>query len=228
MLRSLVGSEMCIRDSAHLKQALESSIFTAGGLAGGGYKSKLGASTVTSELMRILESPSAEDAVLHSMLHATLERGSRASKGRVSRPRCLQCDSCLSLQHGGAVFKCAVCPHYVLCTACEQQGSHPHPMLYITNGTKVPKFVSATVRESPGMYLSGGGQMAVHHDVICDSCNAAPIWGARFKCCVCDNFELCSQCIQQVSPGLHDSTHVFLKIPNPTMLPDSIAIEIDD
>lgn len=210
----------------NLKQALEQQIFTPlqGSIHGAPYKEKLVEPQVTTELMRILESPDPADSVLHDMLRATIERhNERASKGRIAKPRCYQCDGCLTLQHGEAVFKCGVCPNLVLCGKCEP--GHQHPMLYITSNTKVPRFFSATLGGSAA--VGGNPAVAVHEGVCCDGCQQVPIWGPRYKCVICDNFELCSRCVLLTHPG-HNSSHVLLKISTPSMAPDSFAIEIED
>jgi len=52
----------------------------------------------------------------------------------------------------------------------------------------------------------------VHHDVTCDSCNQSPIRGVRYKCSVCNNYDLCANC---ESFGKHDSSHPLLKFLRP-------------
>ncbi|KAH8647042.1 heterokaryon incompatibility protein-domain-containing protein [Tricladium varicosporioides] len=48
-----------------------------------------------------------------------------------------------------------------------------------------------------------------HQGVVCDGCNH-DIYGVRFKCCVCSDFDYCSQCIQS-SNDTHPS-HNFREI----------------
>lgn len=38
----------------------------------------------------------------------------------------------------------------------------------------------------------------LHHYHRCDSCGVEPIWGTRFKCLVCENIDLCENCLDQV------------------------------
>jgi hypothetical protein len=47
-----------------------------------------------------------------------------------------------------------------------------------------------------------------HHGVICDGCGASPIVGARFKCTVCPDYDLCEACEEQ---NLHDADHPMMK-----------------
>lgn len=53
----------------------------------------------------------------------------------------------------------------------------------------------------------------VHRGVTCNSCNSGPIYGLRYKCMNCVDYDLCETCeaLQQ-----HPKTHLFLKIRIPT------------
>jgi hypothetical protein len=53
---------------------------------------------------------------------------------------------------------------------------------------------------------------AIHHGVCCDGCNAAPIRGERYKCTVCHDYDLCSNC---ESKNLHPEDHPMMKIKVP-------------
>jgi len=50
------------------------------------------------------------------------------------------------------------------------------------------------------------------HNAFCDNCNAK-IRGIRYKCLVCDDFDLCETCEQL--PNVHNDTHNFVKIRTP-------------
>lgn len=62
---------------------------------------------------------------------------------------------------------------------------------------------------------------AVHLRVICDGCGANPITGVRYKCAVCNDFDLCEACEANTS---HDSAHAFLKIKTPAAAPAAIMV----
>jgi outer membrane biosynthesis protein TonB len=53
---------------------------------------------------------------------------------------------------------------------------------------------------------------AVHQNIICDGCEQTPIVGARFKCTVCPDYDLCSAC---ESKNIHPSSHALLKLKEP-------------
>ncbi|KAL8693566.1 MAG: hypothetical protein Q9224_003729, partial [Gallowayella concinna] len=49
----------------------------------------------------------------------------------------------------------------------------------------------------------------VHRGVNCNSCNAMPIRGIRYRCTNCHDYDLCEQC---ESLQVHEKTHIFYKI----------------
>jgi len=53
---------------------------------------------------------------------------------------------------------------------------------------------------------------AVHEGVHCDGCGAHPIVGARYKCTVCYDYDLCSKC---EATGQHDERHPLIKMNMP-------------
>lgn len=53
--------------------------------------------------------------------------------------------------------------------------------------------------------------LPVHENIICDGCKANPVIGVRWKCLVCDDFDLCDACH---SSGSH-SQHQMLQIEIP-------------
>ena len=49
--------------------------------------------------------------------------------------------------------------------------------------------------------------MTVHKEIKCNKCNKKPIVGFRYKCTICDNYNLCEQCEENT-----DHIHDFIKI----------------
>jgi len=54
----------------------------------------------------------------------------------------------------------------------------------------------------------------IHHGITCDSCEKTPIEGYRYKCVVCDDFDLCGNC---EAAGRHPG-HNMMRIANPEMV----------
>jgi hypothetical protein len=50
-----------------------------------------------------------------------------------------------------------------------------------------------------------------HPNVVCDGCQGY-VYGVRYKCCMCPDFDFCETCEAR---DAHDPTHVFLKIRRP-------------
>eukprot|EP00698_Gefionella_okellyi_P007023 TRINITY_DN170_c0_g1_i2.p1 TRINITY_DN170_c0_g1~~TRINITY_DN170_c0_g1_i2.p1 ORF type:complete len:557 (-),score=118.14 TRINITY_DN170_c0_g1_i2:70-1740(-) len=52
----------------------------------------------------------------------------------------------------------------------------------------------------------------IHHGVTCDDCGTSPITGARYKCTVCHDFDLCQDC---EAKGEHNPRHALIKMAIP-------------
>ncbi|KAF7649035.1 hypothetical protein LDENG_00148360 [Lucifuga dentata] len=85
----------------------------------------------------------------------------------------------------GTRFKCMVCPDYDLCSQCQARGFHTEHALH-------PIFAPPPV---------------LHPNVTCDGCDS-PVAGTRYKCTVCRDYDLCSQC---QAKGFH-AEHPLLPI----------------
>jgi hypothetical protein len=57
-------------------------------------------------------------------------------------------------------------------------------------------------------------QDIIHSRIICDICDMNPIVGIRYKCIVCDNYDLCSDCKRNPA-GKHDEEHEMISIDDP-------------
>jgi hypothetical protein len=56
-----------------------------------------------------------------------------------------------------------------------------------------------------------------HHGIICDMCNKGPIVGARYKCTVCEDYDLCAKCEATAQhPPQHPLIKMRLASPAPT------------
>jgi len=56
------------------------------------------------------------------------------------------------------------------------------------------------------------GAPAVHYGVVCDSCDGSVV-GFRYKCSICDDYDLCSRC---EAAGRHPE-HCMIRVPAPAM-----------
>lgn len=54
----------------------------------------------------------------------------------------------------------------------------------------------------------------IHDNIRCDGCQEGPIKGIRYKCSVCEDFDFCGNCEEQM-----DHPHPFLKIRSPSENP---------
>jgi len=129
------------------------------------------------------------------------------------------CDGCQS-KVVGIRYKCSVCRDFDLCESCEAKGGvhdQHHPLLKIS----VPVRSQSCRRRGgwghPRKFGHGHGfgnppESDVHEGVVCDGCNDNVV-GARFKCSVCPNYDLCESC--QAKGGIHDPAHPLLKIASP-------------
>lgn len=52
----------------------------------------------------------------------------------------------------------------------------------------------------------------VHNEVYCNGCGKQNITGARYKCLLCKNYDLCEDCESKPAHPNHDPMHMFVKI----------------
>ena len=80
--------------------------------------------------------------------------------------------------------------------------------------------LTATVRgakrfeQPPQQEPAGVGANVTHHGVTCDGCDKAPIVGFRYKCVVCDDYDLCGSCEKA---GKHPG-HNMMRISSPEVI----------
>ena len=64
-------------------------------------------------------------------------------------------------------------------------------------------------------FLNNIDEDILHHYFSCNNCNSEPIWGNRFHCLECDNFDLCEACFDKelaLENNVHLKTHNFNNI----------------
>jgi len=119
----------------------------------------------------------------------------KAESSEIPVHRNVQCDGCQEHPIVGARYKCTICPDFDLCAACESKNIHPdsHPLLKL----KEPR------------------RSDTHYNIICDGCGMNPIQGARYKCAICPDYDLCSAC---EAKGDHPEEHALVKLKVPTKI----------
>merc|ERR1711918_301358 len=77
-----------------------------------------------------------------------------------------------------------------------------------------------------GSELNNMGQSQViyeHPGYVCDGCDQGPIYGPRFMCSVCKDFDYCATCEER-----SNHPHPFIKIMHPSQKPKAIFMTIDE
>jgi len=87
-----------------------------------------------------------------------------------------------------------------------------------TPASPVP--VKEEVKEAPRVVEKEVKNLVVHDRVICDGCKMNPIIGIRYKCGLCQDFDMCSTC-ESSANAVHDRTHPLVKIRVPRVYPVS-------
>ncbi|CAG0899779.1 unnamed protein product, partial [Darwinula stevensoni] len=117
----------------------------------------------------------------------------------------LECASC----HGpirGSRYKCLQCPEIDLCHTCETRGTEHSDHHFIRLPSRMP-----VVHLTPDL---DGMTAEEHPGVMCDSCHQG-VRGRRFKCLVCPEFNLCSDCEQLGEQHLH---HPMIRFSKPSAI----------
>merc|ERR1712047_101772 len=83
----------------------------------------------------------------------------------------------------------------------------PGPVYKLTATVRAVKKVEEP--QEPGV-----GANMTHHGVTCDGCDKAPIVGFRYKCVVCDDYDLCAACEKA---GKHPG-HNMMRISSPEVI----------
>ena len=61
----------------------------------------------------------------------------------------------------------------------------------------------------------------VHVGVQCENCKCTNLIGIRYKCFICENYNLCQKC-EAYSPSIHNG-HCFIKLRAPETMQEIIA-----
>merc|ERR1712227_507725 len=89
----------------------------------------------------------------------------------------------------------------------------PGPLYEINVVVKKAEKRNAPVNEAVGGEAES--EQAVHYGVTCDGCEMNPIIGNRYKCVVCDDYDLCESCHAAGQYPCAALKHNMMKITNP-------------
>lgn len=119
------------------------------------------------------------------------------------------CDDCDASIFGNR-YKCFDCPDFDLCERCFASNSSHSSMHNFIRISEPDNYIRCSMMSPATKHT-----FSTHIDVMCDGpmCEGRSncITGVRYKCLVCDDYDLCGNC--ESSPfNKHDYTHPMIKI----------------
>ena len=113
------------------------------------------------------------------------------------------CDGCKEEPLKGIRYKCKKCDNLDFCEDCYKKNkeSHGHDFIKIEH----PRCRNRLGHPNKD-YLNRG---IIHSKVMCDGCGMLPISGWRYKCILCDDYNLCENCEERIG---RKHWHPFLKL----------------
>jgi next to BRCA1 gene 1 protein len=107
------------------------------------------------------------------------------------------CDVCKTTPIIGDRYVCTECENYDLCSNCEAKG-------LVSDGHKTNHIMLKYKQVLP--------VVITHTGVSCSGCHMIPIIGDRYKCTICENYDLCTKCEEAGKlTGNHQSNHPMAK-----------------
>ena len=113
------------------------------------------------------------------------------------------CDGCKVKPIRGTRYKCKKCDNFDFCEDCYNKNkvSHGHDFIKIEH----PRCRNRLGHPNKD-YMNRG---IIHSKVMCDECGMLPISGWRYKCILCDDYNLCENCEEKIG---RKHWHPFLKL----------------
>ncbi|KAI9352759.1 hypothetical protein BDR26DRAFT_929281 [Obelidium mucronatum] len=140
--------------------------------------------------------------------------------------RSVICDGCNIRGLVGVRHKCADCRDYDLCGKCIGNASKIHPLhKFDVSTTLSQKVIVPELRQfsfvSVAMTMNDDIKTAsvpsdvntvTWNNVVCNGCHSTGFRGIRYKCSGCPDYDLCSDCFEDVAMIQHNQTHKFYKL----------------
>ena len=118
------------------------------------------------------------------------------------------CDGCKMNPIRGNRYKCIGCPDFDFCENCYQKNKDTHGHEF----KKIEKLSFTNIFEYKNNDYNK--RENVHMGVKCNRCGSNPIIGWRFKCSICENYNLCEKCEENSG---YEHGHPLIKIYNSKM-----------
>jgi hypothetical protein len=115
----------------------------------------------------------------------------------------VSCDGCKMDPIRGNRYKCKGCPNFDFCEKCYQKEKETHGHEF----TKIERPRNTKRMGHKNKAYCGRG--IVHSGERCEGCGLEPIVGWRFKCAICDDYNLCENCEENIGCKIHN--HPFIK-----------------
>ncbi|XP_012556455.1 tyrosine-protein kinase fyna [Hydra vulgaris] len=111
------------------------------------------------------------------------------------------CQACNQVNFVVDRYKCLVCNEYDLCGVCfeSRKITAPHVKAHPMVRYSGPKEIFGDEIEGENVTLEKFKKKfdGVEHETTCKGCNSHPIFGLRFKCDECNEFDLCHKCFEK-------------------------------
>ena len=115
----------------------------------------------------------------------------------------VSCDGCKVKPIRGNRYKCKECPDFDFCEKCyeKEKEKHGHEFKKIEKPSNTKR-----MGHKKKDYCSRG---ISHKDIRCENCGLEPLTGWRFKCSICEDYNLCENCEEAIG---FKHNHPLIKI----------------
>ena len=121
----------------------------------------------------------------------------------------VSCDGCKMNPIRGNRYKCKGCENFDFCESCYQKNKESHGHEF--NKIEKPKSTRRLGHKNT-KYCQRG---IVHKNIRCEGCGLDPMVGWRYMCTICDDYNLCENCEQELAVR---HNHPFIKVTYPSLL----------